>query len=113
MKTIILQFLKNNWLKILPWIIILVLSTIVYFQYKEIHKPIPVPPVDNRIDSLQCVVEKLNADLMDARHDYDSAQANIKTDIVTIRIQNAQDVSNISNFTTEQLDSSWSAIPFP
>lgn len=97
----------------LPWVIVLILLAVTYAQHRYINRPIPVPPVDNRIDSLQCIVEKLNADLMDARHDYDSAQANIKTDIVTIRIQNAQDVSNISNFTTEQLDSSWSAIPFP
>lgn len=105
--------LKKYWSYLLPWTVILVLSIVVYCQYKEIHKPIPAPPVDNRIDSLQCVVDKLNADLMVARHNYDSAQANIKTDIVTIRIQNAQDVSDIDNFTTEQLDSSWSAITFP
>jgi len=105
--------LKKYWPFILPWTVVLILSIVVYYQYKEIHKPIPAPPVDNRIDSLQCVVEKLNADLLDARHDYDSAQSNIKTDIVTIRIQNAQDVSNISNFTTEQLDSSWSAVTLP
>ena len=113
MKIIILQFLKNNWLKILPWIIILVLSTTVYFQYKEIHKPIPVPPVDNRIDSLRHVVEQLNADLLDARHDYDSAQKNIKTDIITIREQNAKDITNIGNYSTKQLDSAWTTITFP
>ena len=97
----------------LPWVIVIILLAVTYAQHRYINRPIPAPPVDNRIDSLQCVVEKLNADLMAARHDYDSAQANIKTNIVTIRLQNAQDVSNISNFSTEQLDSSWSAIPFP
>ena len=98
---------------VLPWAVVLILSIVVYAQHRYINRPIPAPPVDNRIDSLQCVVDKLNADLMDARHDYDSAQSNIKTDIVTIRIQNAQDVSNISNFTIEQLDSSWSTITLP
>ena len=113
MKKLILHFLKENWLKILPWVIIVVLSIIVHSQYKEIHKPIPTPPVDNRIDSLRNVVAVLNADFLDARHNYDSAQKNIKVSIITIREQNAKDVSNISNYSTEQLDSSWSAITFP
>jgi hypothetical protein len=106
-------FFKKYRMYALPWVIVLILLAVTYAQHRHINRPIPAPPVDNRIDSLQCVVEKLNADLMDARHNYDSAQANIKTNIVTIRLQNAQDVSNISNFSTEQLDSSWSAIPFP
>ena len=106
-------FFKKYRMYALPWVIVLILLVVVYAQHKYINRPIPAPPVDNRIDSLQQVVQQLNAQLLDARHDYDSAQANIKTDIVTIRIQNAQDVSNISNFSTEQLDSAWSAIPIP
>jgi hypothetical protein len=113
MKKLILHFLKENWLKILPWIVILVLSIITHSQYREIHKSIPAPPVDNRIDSLRNVVALLNADLLDARHDYDSAQKNIKVSIITIREQNAKDVSNISNYSTEQRDSAWSTITFP
>ena len=106
-------FFKKYRIYALPWVIVLILLVVIYAQHRYINRPIPVPPVDNRIDSLQCIVEQLNAQLLDARHDYDSVQANIKTDIVTIRIQNAQDVSNISNFSTEQLDSAWSAIPIP
>ena len=107
------KFLKEYWLKIFPWfttVVLLVLLVIVLHQPKPISLP---PPVDNRIDSLQQIVNQLHTDLLDARHDYDSAQSNIKTDIVTIRIQNAQDVSNISNFNTEQLDSAWSTLTFP
>jgi len=106
-------FFKKYRMYALPWVIVLILLAVTYAQHRYINRPIPAPPVDNRIDSLQQVVQQLNAQLLDARHDYDSAQANIKTNIVTIRIQNAQDVSNISNFSTEQLDSAWSAIPIP
>jgi len=106
-------FFKKYRMYALPWVIVLILLAVTYAQHRYINKPIPAPPVDNRIDSLQQVVQQLNAQLLDARHDYDSAQANIKTNIVTIRIQNAQDVSSISSFSTEQLDSAWSAIPIP
>jgi hypothetical protein len=107
------KFLKEYWLKIFPWFTTVVLLTLLIIVLNRPKYVSPPPPVDNRIDSLQQIVNQLHTDLLDARHDYDSAQLNIKTDIVTIRIQNAQDVSNISNFNTEQLDSSWSTITFP
>ena len=107
------KFLKEYWLRIFPWFTTVVLLTLLVIVLNRPKYVSPPPPVDNRIDSLQQIVNRLHTDLLDARHDYDSAQSNIKTDIVTIRIQNAKDVSNISNFSTKQLDSTWSTITFP
>jgi hypothetical protein len=107
------KFLKKYWLRIFPWFTTVVLLTLLVIVLNRPKYVSPPPPVDNRIDSLQQIVNQLHTDLLDARHDYDSAQSNIKTDIVTIRIQNAKDVSNISNFSTKQLDSAWTTITFP
>jgi hypothetical protein len=107
------KFLKEYWLRIFPWFTTVVLLTLLVIVLNRPKYVSPPPPVDNRIDSLQQIVNQLHTDLLDARHDYDSVQSNIKTDIVTIRIQNAKDVSNISNFSTKQLDSTWSTITFP
>jgi len=107
------KFLKEYWLRIFPWFTTVVLLTLLVIVLNRPKYVSPPPPVDNRIDSLQQIVNRLHTDLLDVRHDYDSVQSNIKTDIVTIRIQNAKDVSNISNFSTKQLDSTWSTITFP
>ena len=107
------KFLKEYWLRIFPWFTTVVLLTLLVIILNRPKYVSPPPPVDNRIDSLQQIVNRLHTDLLDARHDYDSAQANIKTDIITIREQNAKDITNISNYSIEQLDSSWSTITFP
>jgi len=107
------KFLKEYWLRIFPWFTTVVLLTLLVIVLNRPKYVSPPPPVDNRIDSLQQIVNRLHTDLLDVRHDYDSVQSDIKTDIVTIRIQNAKDVSNISNFSTKQLDSTWSTITFP
>jgi hypothetical protein len=108
-----IPFLPKYWTKVLPWALVIALAVVVYSQHQKLHTTLPAPPEDHRIDSLRNVVSQLNADLLDARHDYDSAQNNIKTSIITIREQNAKDITNISNYSTEQLDSTWSTITFP
>ena len=108
-----IPFLPKYWTRVLPWALVIALAVIVYSQHKSLNTPLPIPPEDHRIDSLQQVVAQLNANLLDARHDYDSAQNNIKVSIITIREQNAKDITNISNYNTEQLDSTWSTITFP
>ena len=106
-------FLPKYWIRVLPWALVIALAVIIHSQHKSLNTPLPIPPEDHRIDSLQQVVAQLNANLLDARHDYDSAQNNIKVSIITIREQNAKDITNISNYNTEQLDSTWSTITFP
>jgi len=107
------KFLKKYWLKIFPWFTTVVLLTLLVIVLNQPKYVSPPPPVDNRIDSLQQIVNRLHTDLLSVRHDYDSVQSDIKTDIVTIRIQNAKDITSISNYNTEQLDSTWSTITFP
>ena len=106
-------FFKKYRMYALPWVIVIILLAVTYAQHRYINRPIPAPPVDNRIDSLRHVAEQLNADLLDARHDYDSIQKNTKADIITIREQNAKDITNIGNYSTKQLDSAWAATTFP
>lgn len=108
-----IPYLPDYWTRVLPWALVVALSIVVYLQHNKLHVPIPAPPEDHRIDSLRHVAEQLNADLLDARHDYDSLQKNIKGDIKIIREQNAKDITNIGNYTTKQLDSAWAAITFP
>ena len=113
LRKINIPFLPKYWIRVLPWALVIALVVIVHMQHKKLHEPLPVPPQDNRIDSLQQVVRQLNANLLDARHDYDSVQKNIKVDIITIREQNAKDITNISSYSTKQLDSAWTTITFP
>lgn len=113
LRKIKIPFLPEYWIRVLPWALVIALTIIVHMQHKKLHEPLPVPPQDHRIDSLQHIVEQLNADLLDARHDYDSAQKNIKENIITIREQNAKDITNISAYSTKQLDSTWATITFP
>lgn len=106
MKTIN-QFFKHP---ALPWIlVILLISLLVIKSFKPNPRPIE-PPKDNRLDSLQQVVNNLNLSYIKLKQDYDSAQANVKTEIKYIKIQNAKDVSNIHSFTTNQCDSMWSTL---
>ena len=94
----------------LPWIlVILLISLLVIKSFKPSPRPIE-PPKDNRLDSLQQVVNNLNLSYIKLKQDYDSAQANVKTEIKYIKIQNAKDVSNIHSFTTNQCDSMWSTL---
>ena len=90
------KFLKEYWLRIFPWFTTVVLLTLLVIVLNRPKYVSPPPPVDNRIDSLQQIVNQLHIDLVDARHDYDSAQANIKTDIVTIKIQNVITVNALN-----------------
>ena len=104
------KFLKEYWLRIFPWFTTTILLTLLVIILNK-PKPIsPPPPVDNRIDSLQQIVNDLHMDLLNVRHDYDSAQKNIKTDIIKIQVKNAQDISKLSTFSTHQLDSTWTTI---
>ena len=94
----------------LPWIlVVLLISLLVIKSFKPNSRPIE-PPKDNRLDSLQQVVNNLNLSYIKLKQDYDSAQANTKTEIKYIKIQNAKDVSNIHSFTTNQCDSMWSTL---
>lgn len=94
----------------LPWILVILLISLLIIKIST-PDPRPIePPKDNRLDSLQQVVNNLNLSYIKLKQDYDSAQANVKTEIKYIKIQNAQDVSNIHSFTTDQCDSMWSTL---
>ncbi len=108
MKTSI-DFIKKNWYIILPWFFAIAFFVHIVIKHTKPVRPV-VPPVDNRIDSLSQVVDSLNASYTKLKQDYDSAQANVKTEIQYIQIKNAKDISNIRNFTLDQRDSMWSTL---
>jgi hypothetical protein len=108
MKTLI-EFIKKNWYIILPWFFAIAFFTHIIIKHNKPIRPI-TPLVDNRIDSLSHVVDSLNISYNKLKQDYDSAQANVKTEIQYIQIKNAKDISNIHNFTTDQCDSMWSTL---
>lgn len=94
----------------LPWILVIFLVSLLIINVLQ-PDPRPVqPPKDNRIDSLSHIVDSLNKSYTKLKHDYDSAQSNIKTEIQYIQIKNAKDISNIRNFTLDQRDSMWSTL---
>jgi len=95
---------------VLPWLlVILLVSLLIIKSISPTTRPV-VPPVDNRIDSLSHIVDSLNTSYTKLKQDYDSAQANVKTEIQYIQIKNAKDISNIRNFTLDQRDSMWSTL---
>jgi hypothetical protein len=101
------KFIKHP---VLPWLlVILLVSLLIIKSITPTSRPI-TPPVDNRIDSLSHIVDSLNKSYVKLKQDYDSAQANVKTEIQYIQIQNAKDISNIHNFTIDQRDSMWSTL---
>ena len=108
MKTLI-KFIKKNWYIILPWFFAIAFFVHIVIKHIQPTRSI-IPPVDNRIDSLSHVVDSLNASYSKLKQDYDSAQANVRTEIQYIQIKNAKDISNIHNFTTDQCDSMWSTL---
>lgn len=101
------SFIKQYWLQILPWLLAIGLAIWVGILTRKPEVTFQPPIVDNRIDSLEQVVDKLHSDLLDSRHDYDSVSSNARTEIEYIRIQNAKEISNINNLTTAQRDSMW------
>lgn len=94
----------------LPWVLVVLLISLLFIKsFIPTQRPIE-PPKDNRLDSLSHIVDSLNTSYIKLKHDYDSAQANVKTEIQYIQIQNAKDVSNIHNYTLDQRDSMWSTL---
>ena len=106
---ILIEFIKKNWYIILPWFFAIAFFVHIIIKHTKPVRSI-VPPIDNRIDSLSHVVDSLNASYIKLKQDYDSAQANVKTEIQYIQIKNAKDISNIHNFTLDQRDSMWSTL---
>jgi len=101
------DFIKHP---VLPWLlVVLLISLLIIKSLKPTPLVIPPPP-DHRIDSLSHVVDSLNNSYNKLKHSYDSAQANVRTEIQYIQIQNAQDITNIRNFTLHQRDSMWSTL---
>lgn len=93
-----------------PWLLVIFLLSLLIVTHLT-SKPRPVnPPADNRIDSLQHVVDSLNLSYVKLQQDYDSAQSNVKVDIQKIYIKNAKDITNIHNYTLDQRDSAWSTL---
>ena len=92
---------------ILPWLLVVLLTSILVIIMFQPKPEITVLPPDNRIDSLHHIVDSLDKQVIKLRHDYDSAQDNIRTEIEYIRITNAKDITNIPNLTTAQRDSMW------
>jgi len=101
------RFLKHP---VLPWVLVTLLAILLIIKLTTPTPRPVVPPVDNRIDSLSHVVDSLNASYAKLKHDYDSAQANVKIEIQYIQIKNAKDISNIHNLTLDQRDSMWSTL---
>ena len=106
---ILIEFIKKNWYIILPWFFAIAFFVHIIIKHTKPVRPI-VPPIDNRIDSLSHVVDSLNVSYIKLKQEYDSAQANVKTEIQYIQIKNAKDISNIHNFTLDQRDSVWSTL---
>lgn len=92
---------------VLPWLLVVLLTSIIVFITIQPKPQVTVLPPDNRIDSLHNIVDSLNNKVVKLRHDYDSVQDNIRTEIEYIRIQNAKDISNIPSLSTAQRDSMW------
>ena len=104
-------FIHENWLLIiLSWIIILFMGYEIHKLYKNSGTLILPPTVDNRIDSLQNVVDNLCIDYIKLKNDYDSVQSKTKSDIKYIYLKNAKDISNIRNYNTAQRDSMWATL---
>ena len=93
---------------VLPWLLVVLLTSLLIITNMVPKPDITVLPPDNRIDSLHHIVDSLDANILKLRHEYDSAQANIKTRIKYIKEKNAQDISNIHNYNLDQRDSLWS-----
>ena len=93
---------------VLPWLLVVLLTSALIFISIQPKPEVTVLPPDNRIDSLHNIVDSLDANILKLRHEYDSAQANVKTRIKYIKEKNAQDISNIHNYTIDQRDSMWS-----
>jgi hypothetical protein len=93
---------------VLPWLLVVLLTSALVFISIQPKPEVTVLPPDNRIDSLHNIVDSLDARIIILRHEYDSAQANIKTRIKYIKEKNAQDISNIHNYNLDQRDSLWS-----
>jgi hypothetical protein len=108
MKTSI-EFIKKNWYIILPWFFAIAFFVHIIITHNKSIRSV-VPPVDNRIDSLSHIVDSLNISYNKLKQDYDSAQANVRTEIQYIQIKNAKDISNIHNFTLDQRDNMWSTL---
>ena len=105
---ILIEFIKKNWYIILPWFFAIAFFVHIIIRHESIR--FVTPPIDNRIDSLSHIVDSLNTSYNKLKQDYDSAQANVRTEIQYIQIKNAKDISNIHNFTTDQCDSMWSTL---
>jgi hypothetical protein len=101
------KFIKHP---VLPWLLVIFLFSLLIIKLATPTSRPVTPPVDNRIDSLSHIVDSLNISYAKLKQDYDSAQANVKTEIQYIQIKNAKDISNIHNFTTDQRDSMWSTL---
>jgi hypothetical protein len=93
---------------VLPWLLVVLLASALVFISIQPKPEITVLPPDNRIDSLHNIVDSLDQRIIKLRHDYDSAQQNIKDSIIYIQTKNAKDISNIHNYTLDQRDSLWS-----
>jgi flagellar biosynthesis/type III secretory pathway M-ring protein FliF/YscJ len=101
--------MNNQFIKlVLPWLLVVLLISALVFISIQPKPEITVLPPDNRIDSLHNIVDSLDQRIIKLRHDYDSAQQNIKDSIIYIQTKNAKDISNIHNYTLDQRDSLWS-----
>jgi hypothetical protein len=93
---------------VLPWLLVVLLSSLLIATNITPKPEITTLPPDNRIDSLHHIVDSLDSHIVKLRHDYDSVQQNTKDSIIYIRTKNAKDISNIPSLTFDQRDSLWS-----
>ena len=98
---------KQSLILVLPWLLVVLLTSLLIITNMAPKPDITVSPPDNRIDSLHHIVDSLDRQVIKLRHNYDSVQDNIRTEIEYIRITNAKDITNIPNLTTAQRDSMW------
>ena len=95
---------------VLPWLLVVLLTSVLVITSLRPKPTQIVLPPDNRLDSLESIVDSLNLSYIKLKHNYDSAQTNVKTEIKYIQLKNAKDISNIHNYTIDQRDSAWSVI---
>jgi len=93
---------------VLPWLLVVLLTSLLVITNLAPKPNITTLPPDNRIDSLHNIVDSLDKQIIKLRSDYDNAQDSIITEIKYIQLKNAKDISNIHNYTLDQRDSLWS-----
>jgi hypothetical protein len=80
---------------VLPWLLVVLLASLLIVISFTPKPEVTVLPLDNRIDSLHNIVDSLDQRIIELRHDYDSVQQNIKDSIRMLRYIAVMTMQNI------------------